>query len=341
MARYKPWLKMWVDFLNDPKIDRLTLAEQGAWWRLVAYTHMCCAEGRVETSSGSALSIHEIATNLKIVKEADLAILQTMIQKMTNEKSISREDATMILVNYAKRQKGASETADAVRQRVRAWRAKKRNAQQPLPMLAKKREPEKKEDRDNIYKESDQDVTSLQPVTSSEREDKPFRDHGNEKSVTPVTGKIVTSPLHSVTSPLQPGSPVTGNPLQEDPLIGEISRLHTENFGDLKPLLADDIREFCETCRVPVPWVALAFKAALGQNKRKWSYVRAILEDWREKGAPDERYQRQTRPARSSGAACPAAAVRSDTAGRDPIADARAEGWHVISEDDDEAGSQA
>ncbi len=205
-------------------------------------------------------------------------------------------------------------------------------------MLAKKREPEKK-DRDNIYKESDQDVTSLQPVTSSEREDKPFRDHGNEKSVTPVTGKIVTSPLHSVTSPLQPGGPVTRNPLQKDPLIGEISRLYQENFGAITPLLADDFREFCETCRVPVPWVALAFKRALGQNKRKWAYVAAILEDWHEKGAPDGRIERQTRPRIERPA--PAAAVRPAETGADPLAGARAEGWKVVCPDDEQTPGQS
>ena len=59
-------------------------------------------------------------------------------------------------------------------------------------------------------------------------------------------------------------------------------KLYEDNIGPLTPMVADllqeDAREF------PVEWFEDAIKEALSHNARKWSYVRAILKNWKENG---------------------------------------------------------
>ena len=41
-----PWLKMWVEALDDPKLIKLSLAERGAWWGLLKLVRKCEDGGR-------------------------------------------------------------------------------------------------------------------------------------------------------------------------------------------------------------------------------------------------------------------------------------------------------
>lgn len=45
MSRSKPWLKLWCEWVDDPKMLRLSLAEQAAWWRVVTLAQKCNAQG--------------------------------------------------------------------------------------------------------------------------------------------------------------------------------------------------------------------------------------------------------------------------------------------------------
>jgi DNA replication protein len=58
--------------------------------------------------------------------------------------------------------------------------------------------------------------------------------------------------------------------------------LYEQSIGLLSPLIADELREAEE--RYPPDWIEEAFKRALENNVRKWSYVRAILERWATEG---------------------------------------------------------
>jgi DnaD/phage-associated family protein len=59
-------------------------------------------------------------------------------------------------------------------------------------------------------------------------------------------------------------------------------KLYEDNIGPLTPMVADllqeDAREF------PADWFEDAIKEAISHNARKWSYVRAILKNWKENG---------------------------------------------------------
>lgn len=61
-----------------------------------------------------------------------------------------------------------------------------------------------------------------------------------------------------------------------------IFTLYEQNVGLLLPLVAEELREAGE--RYPREWVEEAFRLAVQQNKRKWSYIRAILHRWEIEG---------------------------------------------------------
>jgi DnaD/phage-associated family protein len=58
--------------------------------------------------------------------------------------------------------------------------------------------------------------------------------------------------------------------------------LYEQNVGLLTPLVAEELREAEE--RYPAEWIEEAFRVAIQQNKRKWSYIRAILKRWETEG---------------------------------------------------------
>ena len=125
MSRNKPWLKMWTEWLNDPKMDNLTLAEQGAWWRLVTLAHECDAEGALVKGSGNHLTLKEMTKTLKITDPDEVRAFNSMVDKMKQEESLHWENEVLVVTNYTKRQAlTPSELPDAVIQRQRLRRQK-------------------------------------------------------------------------------------------------------------------------------------------------------------------------------------------------------------------------
>jgi DNA replication protein len=70
----------------------------------------------------------------------------------------------------------------------------------------------------------------------------------------------------------------------------DIFTLYEQNIGMLTPMIADELREAEKL--YPQNWIAEAVKEAVNQNKRKWSYIAAILEHWATEGRSDGTYQR-------------------------------------------------
>jgi DNA replication protein len=58
--------------------------------------------------------------------------------------------------------------------------------------------------------------------------------------------------------------------------------LYEQNIGLLSPLIADDLKDAAD--RYPAEWIEAAFREAVQQNKRKWTYIRAILRRWETEG---------------------------------------------------------
>ncbi len=58
--------------------------------------------------------------------------------------------------------------------------------------------------------------------------------------------------------------------------------LYEQNIGLLSPLIAEELKDAAE--QYPAEWIEAAFREAVQQNKRKWSYIRAILRRWETEG---------------------------------------------------------
>jgi DnaD/phage-associated family protein len=105
--------------------------------------------------------------------------------------------------------------------------------------------------------------------------------------------------LQGVTSPetlLEVEGPIASDDTRDGAarmLSVEIERpnifsLYEQNIGLLAPLVAEELRDASE--RYPWDWIEAAFREATQQNKRKWSYIRAILKRWETDGKGGEPY---------------------------------------------------
>jgi DnaD/phage-associated family protein len=70
----------------------------------------------------------------------------------------------------------------------------------------------------------------------------------------------------------------------------DIFTLYEQNIGMLTPMIAEELREAEKL--YPKSWIKDAIKEAVNQNKRKMSYISAILERWSTEGKGDGTYQR-------------------------------------------------
>ena len=70
----------------------------------------------------------------------------------------------------------------------------------------------------------------------------------------------------------------------------DIFTLYEQNIGMLTPMIAEELREAEKL--YPVAWIRDAIKEAVNQNKRKWSYISAILECWSSEGKSSGTYKR-------------------------------------------------
>ncbi|HJT57106.1 MAG TPA: DnaD domain protein, partial [Ktedonobacteraceae bacterium] len=58
--------------------------------------------------------------------------------------------------------------------------------------------------------------------------------------------------------------------------------LYEQNIGLLSPLIADELQDAAD--HYPADWIEAAFREAVQHNKRKWTYIRAILRRWETEG---------------------------------------------------------
>ena len=75
--------------------------------------------------------------------------------------------------------------------------------------------------------------------------------------------------------------------------LPDIFTLYEQNMGMLTPMIAEELREAEKL--YPKTWIRDAIKEAVNQNKRKWSYISAILERWSAEGRSDGTYRRDSK----------------------------------------------
>ncbi len=62
----------------------------------------------------------------------------------------------------------------------------------------------------------------------------------------------------------------------------DVFTLYEQNVGTLTPIIADELRQAQKN--YPAGWINDAFHVAVSRGVRKWAYIRAILERWRNEG---------------------------------------------------------
>jgi len=73
----------------------------------------------------------------------------------------------------------------------------------------------------------------------------------------------------------------------------DIFTLYEENIGMLTPMIAEELKEAEKL--YPPAWIKDAVREAVSQNKRKWSYISAILERWSREGRESGTYRRDSK----------------------------------------------
>ena len=135
-----PWIKMWLEALDDPKLTRLSLAERGAWWGILKLAGTCNAGGKI-VSGGGGLSLDEIVDALHIKTPEDRQSLESMIAKMKERGSLMWNENALTVVHYEERQRiPPSARPEAVAERVRRHREHRKKTGngkvvQPLPKV--------------------------------------------------------------------------------------------------------------------------------------------------------------------------------------------------------------
>ena len=79
-----------------------------------------------------------------------------------------------------------------------------------------------------------------------------------------------------------PGLAKLGEPPPPTAKPPDIFALYEANIGMLTPMIAEELKEAEKL--YPEEWLREAVKEAVSQNKRKWSYISAILERWASEG---------------------------------------------------------
>jgi DNA replication protein len=96
-------------------------------------------------------------------------------------------------------------------------------------------------------------------------------------------GEMAAERLLKLEGPAADGATfATGETLTVEVERPTIFALYEQNIGLLLPLVAEDLKDAAE--RYPEAWILDAFRAAVEQNKRNWSYIRAILRRWETEG---------------------------------------------------------
>ncbi len=109
----------------------------------------------------------------------------------------------------------------------------------------------------------------------------------NTKSDRQVMAKIQNGEL------ILGGLKAEGQADTETEELPDIFTLYEQNMGMLTPMIAEELREAEKL--YPETWIRDAIKEAVNQNKRKWSYISAILERWSAEGRSDGTYRRDSK----------------------------------------------
>jgi DNA replication protein len=90
-----------------------------------------------------------------------------------------------------------------------------------------------------------------------------------------------------------PGLKARGQGYLETEEPPDIFTLYEQNIGMLTPMIAEELKEAERL--YPTDWIRDAMREAVTQNRRKWSYISAILERWSSEGRESGAHRRDSK----------------------------------------------
>ena len=155
-----PWVKLWTDFLDDPKLGFVSDAAQLLFVKLMLLAGDCDAEGYL-VNGDEPLTIEEIGWRLRI----NPATMQGPLTELTDAGLIKDDDGIILIVNFQKRQ-GRSQS-----EKREQWRKRK----------------QRQRDKENVTGESPVTPASVTPLEGEGEETRSERESEGEgeKSVPP------------------------------------------------------------------------------------------------------------------------------------------------------------
>jgi len=97
-----------------------------------------------------------------------------------------------------------------------------------------------------------------------------------------IGGKVIT-----INWPPGQGTGEVAAPTPLSDYLAKIAAKYQQEIGLISASIDAELKDFvqhCEDKKVPVEWIDEAFKEAAANNKRSWSYVKAILTNWIDHG---------------------------------------------------------
>lgn len=124
-----PWIRLYTEMLNDPKLKRLTAAEKWIWVGLLLMGGASCERGTLLICEGVPYTTQDLMSQLDLdINETD--ILEPALNKFQQLRMIETDpDGTIYILNFDKRQYDKpSNRPEAVNERVKRHRNKSCNA---------------------------------------------------------------------------------------------------------------------------------------------------------------------------------------------------------------------
>jgi len=178
-----PWIKLWTEILDDPKLGRLDAATKWHFVSLCLLAGECDLEGYIANSK-EPLSMDDISWRLR----ENPAHLEASMQILQDHGLIALDDGCWLVVNFSKRQgRSQSEKRAAWRERKQRQRDRERDT-----------EEEEEECPEDVTRDSDVTPASV-PALEKRREegDEERREEGDNNNA------AAAAPTSSRDPPLQ------------------------------------------------------------------------------------------------------------------------------------------
>lgn len=132
MTWTRPWIKLWVEMLSDPKILSLTESQRWIWCALLLLTTRSPEPGRLLLPSGRPMTVKQMWT-FSSPSEITADDFQEAVDLFSSLSMVAWEGASLTITNWHRRQdvQGSAERMRRLRERRRSGDGRRDDVTQP------------------------------------------------------------------------------------------------------------------------------------------------------------------------------------------------------------------